>query len=379
MSRRRSGLAAWLLLATCLPAAGIELDRGDFAGDSYDLRGYLRVDEDLSLGADASPGVDHRASDLRRVRLGVGARWDGDWVAHVAGNFSRRSALRDFWLEYRGWPMRIEVGRFPEPFSLGESIASTDSLLATLASPAVLGPDYGLGVGFNYRGEDWGIAAGTFTRNGGPTLSGLYPESANTARITWRPLAGEQGYLHLGLSASQRQVAPGAGVQLFGSAESGLVLGMAPQSPLVAEADRYRLLAAELMFRLGSVMGLAETIQAQVANGGPAWHGAYAEAAWCLTGEQRSYSTRYGTIGGISPNRPVDLGGWGAWELAARWSVTDLSDGGGDRGHVGSLGLNWYPVDPIRLSLIVQHAHLEPAGQDPRDSNLAQLLLQFSL
>ncbi|MDE3009734.1 MAG: hypothetical protein KGI67_02495 [Pseudomonadota bacterium] len=379
MSRLRSGLAAWLTLVTCFSAAGMELDRGDFAGGSYDLRGYLRVDEDLSLGADASPGVSQRTSDLRRVRLGVGALWDGDWVAHVAGNFARRSALRDLWLEYRGWPVRIEVGRFPEPFSLGESIASTDSLLATLASPAVLGPDYGLGVGFNYRGEDWGIAAGTFTRNGGPTLSGLYPESANTARVTWRPLAGEQGYLHVGLSASQRQVAPGAGVQLFGSAESGLLLGMAPQSPLVGAADRYRLLAAELMFRLGPVMGLAETIQAQVANGGPAWHGAYAEAAWCLTGEQRSYSTRYGTIGGISPDRPVDLGGWGAWEVAARWSVTDLSDGGGDRGQVATLGLNWYPVDAIRLSLIAQHAHLEPAGQDPRDSNLAQLLLQFSL
>ena len=127
--------------------------------------------------------------------------------------------------------------------------------------------------------------------------------------------------------------------------------GMSPRSVLETLTDRYRLIAEETLMRLGPIIVLGEMIQAQLADGGPTWHGEYAEFGWCITGEQRSYSTRYGTIGGISPNRPVELGGLGAWEVAVRWSKTDLSDGGGDRGQVRSVALNWYPTDPVRIKL----------------------------
>ena len=108
-------------------------------------------------------------------------------------------------------------------------------------------------------------------------------------------------------------------------------------------------------------------------------HGEYVEAGWCVTGEKRSYSTRYGTVGGIRPARPVTSGGFGAWELAARWSATDLSDGGGDRGRVGSVGLNWYPVDPLRISIGAQRAHRELADGTQRDATLAELQVQLGL
>jgi phosphate-selective porin OprO/OprP len=366
--------AGMLLCLWSIPSPALELVKGEMFGEFYDLRGYARIEEDILLARHTADGTRTESTNLRRARLGFGLRWQNDWVFHLAGNFAHHSSLRDLWTEYRGWPVRIEVGRFLEPFSLGEAIAPSDRLLTSLPSPAELGPDYGFGIGFNYRGTTW-----AFTRHAGPSLSGRYAEDALTARGTWRPLVGEDGYLHVGVSGSFRRGQAGSGVQLFGTSESSLMRGMSPRSVLETLTDRYRLIAEETLIRLGPIIVLGEMIQAQLADGGPTWHGEYAEFGWCITGEKRSYSTRYGTIGGISPDRPVELGGLGAWEVAVRWSKTDLSDGGGDRGQVRSVALNWYPTDPVRISVSLHRAHLEPFGGSARDTTLGQLQVQLGL
>ncbi|WP_169740740.1 OprO/OprP family phosphate-selective porin [Nevskia soli] len=358
-----------------------ELTRGETQYGLYDVQAYVRVQDDAllvkSLGGDAPATVDIRRNALRRARLGLRLRWHDDWYFRVAGNFAHRPSLRDLWLEYRGWPVRVELGRFPEPFSLGESINSTDTLLVARPSPTFLGPDYGFGAGFNYRGDNWGLSSGIFSRSAGYALSGKYPENALSLRGTWRPLRGELGFLHLGASTSFRETAIGSGVQLFGSGETALLSGLSPRSSLQLQSDRYRLLGGESAVRLGPVLVLAEYIQAHV-SGGPSWSGEYVEAGWSLTGERRSYSTRYGTVGGITPNQPVTLGGYGAWELAARWSATDLRSGGGDRGSVISLGLNWYPADSLRISLAAQKMRRSLADGTERDASVAQLQFQLS-
>jgi phosphate-selective porin OprO/OprP len=357
----------------------LSLAKGDVLGGRYDLQGYARLEEDALLYKNVSDQVLTRPTDLRRAWLGVRLRWYEDWFFRAAGNFAHGSSLRDLWLEYRGWPARIEIGRFPEPFSLGESISSSDTLIISRPSPTILGPDYGFGVGFNYRGGSWGLSGGAFTRNAGYSLSGKYPENAVDLRGTWRPLRGEAGYLHIGASGSLRQTKQGSGVQLFGTAESPLASGLGPLSSLQPDTDHYRLLGGEMATRLGPVLLLSEYIQAKVMDRGPTWHGEYIEAGWCLTGEKRGYSTRYGTVGGITPNRPVTLGGYGAWELAARWSTTDLRQGGGDSGRVNSVGLNWYPVDLLRISIGAQRAHRELFDGTQRDGTLAQLQFQVGL
>ena len=63
-------------------------------------------------------------------------------------------------------------------------------------------------------------------------------------------------------------------------------------------------------------------------------YGAYAEASWFLTGESRPYDRSRGILDRLKPytnfwlvrgRDGVDIG-WGAWQLAARWSAIDLSD-----------------------------------------------------
>jgi phosphate-selective porin OprO/OprP len=180
------------------------------------------------------------------------------------------------------------------------------------------------------------------------------------------------------MGASYRQLREGTGVLLSGTAESSLISGFTPHSPLLAQDDLYRLWNAESAARWRSAVIVAEYLHADV-NGGPAWSGEYAEAAWALTGERRGYSVRYGTIGGITPDRPVGDGGTGAWELAGRWSRTDLRSGGGDLGQIASVGLNWYPIDQVRISVNAAEEHLDLANGTSRHGTLVQARLQLSL
>src|SRR5258707_4613031 len=81
------------------------------------------------------------------------------------------------------------------------------------------------------------------------------------------------------------------------------------------------------------------------------FQGCYAEAAYVLTGETRLYNSASASYGGIVPTNPFSLtgGGWGAWEIAGRYSTIDLNDRlgtatgiAGGRQTNYTAGLNWY-------------------------------------
>ena len=58
------------------------------------------------------------------------------------------------------------------------------------------------------------------------------------------------------------------------------------------------------------------------------YHIALIEASWLLTGESRRYSPTSAAFQAPKPRIPfVGRGGWGAWELAARFSQLDLNSG----------------------------------------------------
>ncbi len=94
------------------------------------------------------------------------------------------------------------------------------------------------------------------------------------------------------------------------------------------------------------------------ASGGTSldFNGFYVSGMWYLTGESRAaaYSTsplNGAAFGEIKILNPVSKGGWGAWEVAARYSQINLNDGGilGGRQEDITVGLNWYPVKGVRF------------------------------
>ncbi len=94
------------------------------------------------------------------------------------------------------------------------------------------------------------------------------------------------------------------------------------------------------------------------------FQGGYAEVAYALTGETRLYNAASASYGGIAPANPFSLagGGWGAWEIAGRYSTMDLNDQvgaatgiAGGRQTIYTLALNWYVNNNVRLMFDFLH------------------------
>jgi phosphate-selective porin OprO/OprP len=114
--------------------------------------------------------------------------------------------------------------------------------------------------------------------------------------------------------------------------------------------------------------------------------GYYAELGYFLTGEQRPYSTAKGAWTTVRPTNTFSLSGsgWGAIEVAGRYSFADLNSGTPSQGGVFGgkqsiyqIGLNWYPVPNVRFLLDYLIAGVDrrtsagaPAGQVTGVTNL---------
>ena len=103
--------------------------------------------------------------------------------------------------------------------------------------------------------------------------------------------------------------------------------------------------------------------------------GYYVQASYFLNGEHRQYQTTTGGFSRIRPTRNFGSdGGWGALEVAVRYSHVDLQDGvilGGKLDDV-TAGVNWYLTPNMRLMANYVHADLSSVGK----TNIIQLRAQ---
>lgn len=112
----------------------------------------------------------------------------------------------------------------------------------------------------------------------------------------------------------------------------------------------------------------------------PDFEGYYVQASYILTGENRRYNTQSSgnsrmNFGAPSPASPFSTGGtWGAFELAARYSVLDLDFNVGAEGTapianngeirggkqaIASVALNWYLNRNLRVMFQYQHIDID--------------------
>ena len=128
------------------------------------------------------------------------------------------------------------------------------------------------------------------------------------------------------------------------------------------------------------VIGVDRQSGGAVPTPGLEFSGGYAAASWVITGETRRYQGSGAAFGNPRPAQPFSLrdGGYGAFELVARYSHIDLNDrvtrgrsaastGGvyGGAQNVYAVGLNWYPNEQLRLMLdydIINVNRLNAAG-----------------
>ena len=92
----------------------------------------------------------------------------------------------------------------------------------------------------------------------------------------------------------------------------------------------------------------------------------YAQVSYFITKEHRPFANSYSTFGRLKPKNNVFNGsnGIGAWEVALRYTNTDLNSGsisGGEQEDI-TLGLNWYLNPATRIMLNQVWTHFPDAG-----------------
>lgn len=133
-------------------------------------------------------------------------------------------------------------------------------------------------------------------------------------------------------------------------------------------------------------------------GGHPNFDGWYVEWSWILTGETKAYNVtatnnEQGGWGGPKVASPFSWNGdsWGAWELVARYSNTDLNwnptSSKGVRGgeqKIFTIGVNWYLNNVVRLGLYDEVISIDKQKaynnftQIGQDMNVFGMRLQFS-
>ena len=272
----------------------------------------------------------------------------------------------------------VQVGHFDEPFNL-ETLTSDNFITFMERAPTfALSPEYQTGIQFSNAVCDQRVtwAIGEFRTENGSSGSGSDDQSFTqadsgyntTARVTGLPWYQDEktgdtyGLLHIGASASQR----------YPTKATALTFAYVPEMHLaskfvntgaIAGVREYQLYNEETAFVYGPFSAQAEATQADVTRTTGAlkdlqFNAAYAYVSYFLTGEHRAYSKANGWFDRVHPKQNFGKQkdgsrGWGAWEVAARYSYIDLTDHdifGGRMADV-TVGVNWYLNPNMRIML----------------------------
>jgi phosphate-selective porin OprO/OprP len=370
---------------------------------------YNGIDQDEPITGEG----DISAVELRRARLGVEGVVFYDWKYKFEIDFAADEvAIKDAYVAYANWIKSIElseirVGNQYVYASLEELTSSrfitfmeraafTDAFLPSVEA------DRQIGVGVLLGDEHWSFQTGYYGASVGSANDMPGQEDFDTDKTTWvirgtvapinREVNGVNQVLHFGGSYRHRD----AGTLNCGSAicdgdnalyqyqAKGADLHLADRfvdTPQFSDEDDMWHLEAAFVWGPFSMQGEYAQLEA---NGvrpfdnpavnprvDPTYDGWYVDASLFLTGETRNYAGDEGIFDRVKVKRPVynGSGGWGAWQIAGRYDVLDLSDkgaamraayGGGEYGvqETWLIGLNWLLTDYTAIKLQVSQSKI---------------------
>jgi phosphate-selective porin OprO/OprP len=262
----------------------------------------------------------------------------------------------------------LSIGKQKEPISMErltsliflpmqERAAAADAFLPIRNYGAVLN-----GTAFGNRAS-W--ATGIFKNWVDSKESWANTSSQLTTRITGIPFLSKDESNMLHLSAAVRYI--DSRQDIIGKTEAEFY-----QAPVFVETLRFPAnhvvtYDLEAFWRKGPYLVGFEYIGTDVTSSdynNPFVNGYNISGSWILTGEMRPYRKRSGIFDPVPVSRPVNNGGWGALELAARYSTIDLVDDFIDGGEMDtySLGLNWWPSSLVQFSGNYRYISLQRYG-----------------
>lgn len=373
----------------------IHLDYWDFMQDSEGIEFFEHPDED-----DPQYGTDPESRfEFRRVRL----EFEGDvpdlmfWRMQLDFNEPREPQMKDVYL---GWELpynqSLIVGHHKRPLGLDHYNSSRFNVFAErpLAVEAFNQDTRRLGVSLNGYTDDrlfhWrqGIYESQQIQDEGGYVGdslqlGWYGRVGSTP--WYDETSGGRGYLHLGLAGAIAR--PDGDVTDADSNANQARFRTRPMARTdsrwldtgaIDGAEWFEHVGVETVVNVGSVQFVGEYITAWVQRDattpgtGPDtfFHGGYVYASYFLTGEHMPWDRETGTLDRVRPLENFFLidkcsggtgGGWGAWQLKARYDYLDLTDADvrGGVGNAVTFGMNWWWNPYARVQLDVSRGLIE--------------------
>jgi phosphate-selective porin OprO/OprP len=368
----------------------------------------------LATGPDLSSG-----GNFRRAYLGVQGKLFGDWSYYFNYDFGGQNTegpghIQQVWLQYDGLgPLAVRIGAFSPSNGIDDATAVTDSLFLERAAAAdaarsLAGADGRNAVAITYS-DDRYFGSLAYTGNKIQDSGAFDEQQALVGRLSALAYKSEDFNLLASLAGSYvlKPADNAAGMANTATlsfsappeltvdntatkfANTGAIASdNAWQWGLETAANYQSLYAQAGYFRYG--------IDLRTGTSAYGFDGWYAQASWILTGEKRAYVPATGAFAAPKPRIPFSFngGGWGAWEIAGRYSDLNFNDHAGTIGSalpVGGLrggdqkiwtaGINWYPVSAIKFILqyqAIDYSKLGTKGTVP-NSAIGQNLSTFAL
>ena len=357
----------------------IHLDYWNFADDSPGI-GFFEHPDSLAdnFGTDPEDRV-----FFRRIRL----KFEGDlfdtmlYRMQIDFNTSDSVEMKDMYIGFKELPMlgTLLIGNQKRPLGLDHLNSSRFNIFIErpLVVEAFNEDARRLGIAAYNNTEDlvynwrYGLYALENLARDGKVVGDSMQLSGN-ARLASSPWydesSGGRGYFHWSISGMVAKPDGDVGLADTNANEGRFRTRAELRSDSrwldtgpIAGADWYEILGLEAVLNLGPFQVVAEyqsnwmQRDSVTAGTGPDlnFHGGYVYAAYMLTGEHVPLNRRSGTIDRVRPfenffvvntcNNGVGRG-WGAWQVALRYSYLDLSDNdirGGVENNA-TLGLVWY-------------------------------------
>lgn len=355
---------------------GIRLESagGDFA---LKLGGRLHNDWAAAFSSESLRGDYDDVSEtdtgvsLRRARIAISGTIYQSVVFKADYDFAGGDAdFKDVYVGLVGLPGvgSLTIGHFKEPFSLEEIVSSNHVTFLERGLPNAFAPSRNTGIMLANAVADeratWAVGA---FRDTDDYANGFGDDSLYnlTGRITGLPIYGDDGaqLAHVGFSYSH-QFRNDDDVRFRSRPESSLYPARLVDSTAIV-GDGVDLIAQEAAVVYGPLSLQGEYFETWVnaAGDNPRWHGYYAFVSYFLTGESRTYETDKGIFGRTRPSRnfAIDGSGWGAWEIALRYSNLDVEQEGNELDDI-TLGANWYLNPNARVMLNYVHGDVDGSG-----------------
>lgn len=338
-----------------------------------------------ALGRELSSG-----SNFRRAQFGLDGtlfkNWSYSFIYDFGGSngAEQQGRVSSAYIQYSGAaPFQIRIGAFAPYTGLEDSTSASDVLFPERSSASELsrnntGGDGRSAVQIAAIGEDY-LAAVSYSGASATTGAVFGEQQAVNARLA---------YLFFS-DIDTKLVGSLTGIYEFQPQKS---VANAPGATNITLADRPELrvdgtqligttIDANSLYIGGGEAGL--TWKSLYAQGGyftyqvkrrasalsdPDFSAWYVQAAWTLTGETRPYDSSRAAFRNPKPDHPFDFGdesGYGAWEIAVRYSVANLNfdanllpAAGGVRGgeqKIATAGLHWYPNSALKIGFDYYH------------------------